>query len=199
MMFMVRITPACAGKTIGRPFTRPTYMDHPRMRGEDALEKLSGDISAGSPPHARGRHLKEAKGRILTRITPACAGKTPAMTLPCPTISDHPRMRGEDQREFVGSPPHARGRLCHERLNVRAIRITPACAGKTAAYDSKSSSAWDHPRMRGEDTARIPANTPATGSPPHARGRLVIPRIVCHAYRITPACAGKTHHVTLFT
>ena len=48
--------------------------------------------------------------------------------------------------------------------------------------------------MRGEDTARIPANTPANGSPPHARGRqaCVCREGVCR--RITPACAGKTFY-----
>ena len=177
MMFMVRITPACAGKTIGRPFTRPTYMDHPRMRGEDALEKLSGDISAGSPPHARGRRGCFSRNGNLSWITPACAGKTPAMTLPCPTISDHPRMRGEDQREFVadcrilGSPPHARGRPLNSSVSLRVLRITPACAGKTLSRFRRMRPRKDHPRMRGEDFVPIPAHEAPKGSPPHARGR----------------------------
>ena len=37
-------------------------------------------INAGSPPHVRGKHSKAPKELITTGITPACAGKTVAMS-----------------------------------------------------------------------------------------------------------------------
>ena len=134
---VVRITPACAGKT--RSYRR------------------SSPSRPGSPPHARGRHRRRAGGAGQARITPACAGKT-ARTLPSRRrAADHPRMRGEDLVDSPvpltsrGSPPHARGR--HKLLddNVNDPRITPACAGKTPGQDRGGSWNGDHPRMRGED------------------------------------------------
>lgn len=71
-------------------------------------------------------------------ITPACAGKTLMLTAVMRRVKDHPRMRGEDDVEVwylrchLGSPPHARGRLC------TAVIIFHAPS--------------DHPRMRGEDS-----------------------------------------------
>ena len=49
-------------------------------------------------------------------ITPACAGKTLRRCIQGLRLTDHPRMRGEDDvpdlsdLEDEGSPPHARGR-----------------------------------------------------------------------------------------
>ena len=51
-----RITPACAGKTGGRPDRRARAWDHPRMRGEDVELGVNPLFDGGSPPHARGRH-----------------------------------------------------------------------------------------------------------------------------------------------
>ena len=108
-------------------------------------------------------------------------------------------MRGEDPTSRVeygaveGSPPHARGRpLYRQRLN-NVFGITPACAGKTMRTLAKLHLNSDHPRMRGEDLAlRFGIRSPG-GSPPHARGRPLHGSILTIIYRITPACAGKTH------
>ena len=107
-------------------------------------------------------------------------------------------MRGEDQAVVSvisirgGSPPHARGRriACLERL--MRVRITPACAGKTAAIAWAEAEKGDHPRMRGEDYSEEQLRTFLTGSPPHARGRPVFCRLSASPIGITPACAGKT-------
>ena len=91
-----RITPACAGKT--------SWLGKTQCR------------RAGSPPHARGRRQNAESIRPDRRITPACAGKTPRARLRRGSTTDHPRMRGEDERiaaaraAWDGSPPHARGR-----------------------------------------------------------------------------------------
>ena len=193
-----RITPACAGKTIVSLPVAPQQKDHPRMRGEDPIVPLQSLAPYGSPPHARGRLQHLRSGLLLHRITPACAGKTAMDNAFADGGEDHPRMRGEDSREkntqtyIMGSPPHARGRLSGMAASLRSWRITPACAGKTIGRPFTKPTYMDHPRMRGEDTARTPANTPANGSPPHARGRLIHVRIPIGHDRITPACAGKT-------
>ena len=47
--------------------------------------------------------------------------------------------------------------------------------------------------MRGEDRTRRRRRVPVKGSPPHARGRLIMSAWRTMPGRITPACAGKTH------
>ena len=111
-----RITPACAGKTKLHPLGRTSATDHPRMRGEDTLDSSTRWTIFGSPPHARGRRWSLWKGSERSRITPACAGKTPFVEVFYLRPPDHPRMRGEDSNTVAvidnrpGSPPHARGR-----------------------------------------------------------------------------------------
>ena len=46
--------------------------------------------------------------------------------------------------------------------------------------------------MRGEDADLIPKIVMASGSPPHARGRLPLILDAVEKPGITPACAGKT-------
>ena len=132
-----RITPACAGKTLGDHLPACFLSDHPRMRGEDLFPPLRQTIPNGSPPHARGRRGWSRVWGLSRGITPACAGKTKWLPTTLNSLMDHPRMRGEDALirevfpEARGSPPHARGRLCDTGLFGLFL--------------------GDHPRMRGED------------------------------------------------
>ena len=71
-----RITPACAGKTVGQHAEKGKAQDHPRMRGEDFPQTRASARFQGSPPHARGRQLMKEQYDVEVRITPACAGKT---------------------------------------------------------------------------------------------------------------------------
>ena len=192
------ITPACAGKTTHMFCGKSQSRDHPRMRGEDFLPSRVLVTGRGSPPHARGRRSAMANCHGLTRITPACAGKTAGTYAAMARNKDHPRMRGEDSANRLprgriqGSPPHARGRHTIQSLLKLALRITPACAGKTYARLADWIAFWDHPRMRGEDSAYPALRRFVTGSPPHARGRLSLLQPRAPRTRITPACAGKT-------
>ena len=193
-----RITPACAGKTHPVRAVQVNLKDHPRMRGEDLAWGVLAAVGAGSPPHARGRLKQDRLDTYWARITPACAGKTPAALPRCAATGDHPRMRGEDgpfasmDVYDLGSPPHARGRLLYTASHCLRLRITPACAGKTIADGTDRCTMWDHPRMRGEDED-VPARAGRRdGSPPHARGRQGPNQTHCRSPRITPACAGKT-------
>ena len=168
------------------------------MRGEDPKVGEDEDQEQGSPPHARGRLYLTHCRRINLRITPACAGKTSTAEAFSRPEPDHPRMRGEDaspwlsRRPSRGSPPHARGRQL-SNLNQRVfVRITPACAGKTADFVNELRQLKDHPRMRGEDPTKKTRWTTMKGSPPHARGRHTRNTVRRGCRRITPACAGKT-------
>ena len=174
-----RITPACAGKTLAASRLRRGRRDHPRMRGEDRGREWERWFDGGSPPHARGRQLRDRRQNRLRRITPACAGKTQAGRKSRSARRDHPRMRGEDYAqmkkgvESPGSPPHARGRRPRAQHRSYVLRITPACAGETRPLAERFSRNTDHPRMRGEDFNAFSLPTLAAGSPPHARGRRV--------------------------
>ena len=107
------------------------------MRGEDRGRLWNEAMTVGSPPHARGRPVKDHGIRLSGGITPACAGKTNSRNSQAAAYRDHPRMRGEDSgipsplASPAGSPPHARGRHGVDDLLVGVARITPACAGKT--------------------------------------------------------------------
>ena len=52
----VGIIPACAGSTCWRGSARRSRGDHPRMRGEHALDMARALDMGGSSPHARGAH-----------------------------------------------------------------------------------------------------------------------------------------------
>ena len=134
----------------------------------------------------------------LPRITPACAGKTTLFQNRRYSSRDHPRMCGKDDNNCVsvsgilGSPPHVRERPLGQCILMMAVRITPACAGKTGFHSFNASSARDHPRMCGKDANSYSVWQPRLGSPPHVRERPgdALRRHV--EVGITPACAGKT-------
>ena len=167
------------------------------MRGEKRPTGSGAPHRLGSPPHARGKVVFLRLPIKLTRITPACAGKSVLSHVFCLPARDHPRMRGEkgacgkEQGRRIGSPPHARGKgqligkvlLCH--------RITPACAGKRSDIKKALNAVWDHPRMRGEKVEVNSGNYTTIGSPPHARGKGCREAAHYMDYGITPACAGK--------
>ena len=153
---VVGITPACAGKSPSRALRRSPLWDHPRMRGEKHLIFWRQKEDLGSPPHARGKDIQHKSGWRCERITPACAGKSVRCHHFDRQREDHPRMRGEKPSvccrpcRYMGSPPHARGKGRCRCEAVPALRITPACAGKSFFMPSTASTAGDHPRMRGE-------------------------------------------------
>ena len=194
------ITPAFAGNTTSRKYSSCNHRDHPRLRGEYAIRWSMSWKKKGSPPLARGVPMKISKWFSGKRITPACAGSTMTAKTIMNPAEDHPRLRGEYFRESVlhafrlGSPPLARG---VRRFMVQfhlILRITPACAGSTNFRNSAYSLWQDHPRLRGEYSNCDVASALAKGSPPLARGVLILSRIMIEWKGITPACAGSTVH-----
>ncbi len=98
--FRIRITPACAGKSMGARPAERRFEDHPRMRGEKVVVFIWITVKQGSPPHARGKAgILTTAGQQL-RITPACAGKREARARRRSRAGDHPRMRGEKTKKI---------------------------------------------------------------------------------------------------
>ena len=136
-LWVVRITPACAGKTASISGKSSGMTDHPRVCGENKEWKVTYYRAEGSPPRVRGKLHFPASAFLPTRITPACAGKTFLIHRSGIQSSDHPRVCGENLLSSptviraAGSPPRVRGKQPPKPQRVDAERITPACAGKT--------------------------------------------------------------------
>ena len=71
-----RITPACAGKTEKSHCADSSAKDHPRVCGENIVQRPVSPKQKGSPPRVRGKPLCVRPCGVLMGITPACAGKT---------------------------------------------------------------------------------------------------------------------------
>ena len=71
----IRITPACAGKSLSCVVSGRASQDHPRMCGEKALMAFCKNCAVGSPPHVRGKADHISGHNFCVGITPACAGK----------------------------------------------------------------------------------------------------------------------------
>ena len=132
----LRITPACAGKSL-RPFCFPFLL-------------------LGSPPRVRGKVIYDRKKKKLTGITPACAGKRPITASFSSPSRHHPRVCGEKtlsppfKSNHGGSPPRVRGKALMLTVSGLPDRITPACAGKSSGPARKRLQKRDHPRVCGE-------------------------------------------------
>ena len=72
------------------------------------------------------------------------------------------------------------------------VGITPACAGKTDLRSKVGDARQDHPRVCGENRAKLQAKYNDLGSPPRVRGKRSMFAGNIFRARITPACAGKT-------
>ena len=91
----IRITPACAGKRLQNHRIRYISEDHPRLCGEKRPRITDFKPVVGSPPLVRGKAVILLRGQLLTRITPACAGKSSVSSFAYTADEDHPRLCGE--------------------------------------------------------------------------------------------------------
>ena len=90
-----RITPAYAGKSIGKPSAATTTQDHPRLCGEKLAGGGQGNFWTGSPPPMRGKDTELVGMLAGGGITPAYAGKSYPSPAYYNTHKDHPRLCGE--------------------------------------------------------------------------------------------------------
>ena len=193
----VGITPACAGNSLLEGDNDTADWDHPRLRGEQAVNVCCAVVEAGSPPLARGTVLIHICNFRQLRITPACAGNSGVQCNQIADAGDHPRLRGEQTvfsalcRRKMGSPPLARGTVDDGCAIVAQCGITPACAGNSYVCIIDAITGRDHPRLRGEQSSVDMPRMRREGSPPLARGTVRISSPSCMVYGITPACAGN--------
>ena len=96
----------------------------------------------------------------------------------CQATADHPRIRGEHDREF------------HHKAGL--ARIIPAYAGSTRSGLGAYRRPSDHPRIRGEHWLGWPSLFRRRGSSPHTRGARGRPGRLLRRRRIIPAYAGST-------
>ena len=114
--FKLGITPACAGKRLDALLVFFRCQDHPRVCGEKKMWILIKGGTLGSPPRVRGKEGEGKCRKNLSRITPACAGKSTLCPL-SPWLHE-------------GSPPRVRGKVSNQQVTKFKLGITPACAGK---------------------------------------------------------------------
>ena len=132
------------------------------------------------------------------RITPACAGNSPAARASPRVFRDHPRVCGEQAlspspaNRRLGSPPRVRGTaICHYFLQP-PYRITPACAGNRSGLYWIDAILEDHPRVCGEQALVLSGCDSGDGSPPRVRGTVIHGGLGNVNDGITPACAGNS-------
>ena len=90
------ITPACAGRTLLKTSAAPQPRDHPRVCGKNSNHSLWAFTFSGSPPRVREEPFRLSPFAIFSRITPACAGRTPSLCISYCRLRDHPRVCGKN-------------------------------------------------------------------------------------------------------
>ena len=156
------ITPAYAGNTRIIDYMKTWVGDHPRLRGEHPSDPVGAYVPMGSPPPTRGTQTGLIFLPVMSRITPAYAGNTYKQAVNDLANGDHPRLRGEHDNFIVdgfpttGSPPPTRGTLLIVEYSPVRSGITPAYAGNTFCPSKNNHLLWDHPRLRGEHSNKIP-------------------------------------------
>ena len=112
----MRITPACAGKSLQLCVSCHWQRDHPRVCGEKFTAAHQIRRAVGSPPRVRGKEFQRLPEGGLHRITPACAGKRQKVKNQKALSKDHPRVCGEklcsswNSGMDLESPPRVRGK-----------------------------------------------------------------------------------------
>ena len=127
------------------------------MCGKNLVDATVGKRVLGSPPRVREKLFEATIRPQKTRITPACAGKTPRPHLYPHPFWDHPRVCGKNllfpmlQAGESGSPPRVREKLNRQGSGLEMSGITPACAGKTHPSIKRQQDFKDHPRVCGKN------------------------------------------------
>ena len=148
------------------------------MCGENPAPPAEPVLPAGSSPRVRGKRHRGLHRRRPGGLIPACARKTSSRASSPPSGRAHPRVCGENAGGGVvddaggGSSPRVRGKPDSPNLGDITAGLIPACAGKTRRGWARASGSAAHPRVCGENLARLRSKAADAG--------------------LIPACAGKT-------
>ncbi len=173
---IMRIIPACAGNRRIEPPWKSSPPDHPRVCGEQINAEYFKLAHRGSSPRVRGTVYQSFFHLHKLRIIPACAGNSAHRGLQPYSLSDHPRVCGEQPpSRYIspvrrGSSPRVRGTVHGTTRTLRLCRIIPACAGNSLCGTKYPRCPTDHPRVCGEQVASVPRGGGVAGSSPRVRG-----------------------------
>ena len=150
--------PAYAGKT-HRPYIGRSYLsEHPRVCGENQQTGYGDCESSGTSPRMRGKHVIDVALDAAHGNIPAYAGKTIWLAFSAPSITEHPRVCGENSisdaelLEQLGTSPRMRGKQHFRNLTQVRLGNIPAYAGKTTPKHHSMRSRAEHPRVCGENS-----------------------------------------------
>ena len=110
---------------------------------------------------------------------------------------NHPRIRGTNGYLSIGpfflmgSSPHTRDKSKRKSKGSTSAGIIPAYAGQILQQLRLFFALWDHPRIRGTNTTRIPVSISRPGSSPHTRDKFGSLYGGVINGRIIPAYAGQ--------
>ena len=90
------LTPAWAGRTRRQAQDPPLRTAHPRVGGADRSRRVWQRIGIGSPPRGRGGRQASESEEVMSRLTPAWAGRTRTPARRQPQPGAHPRVGGAD-------------------------------------------------------------------------------------------------------
>jgi len=172
------------------------------VRGEESSPHGARSPYSEIPPRARGRGTRAYMNRLTEGNTPACAGKSHRLPILIHRDRKYPRVRGEEhrgqhERELAWEiPPRARGRVMRMMISALLQGNTPACAGKRRPVAAAVWPAGKYPRVRGEEKRMIDQADSRLEIPPRARGRVSRSCFLSLLIGNTPACAGKSRHLT---
>ena len=111
----------------------------------------------GTSPRMRGKLQPKAVLMTSMRNIPAYAGKTRSALTPAETLTEHPRVCGENScPPWVkllpsGTSPRMRGKHVDLREPGSSFRNIPAYAGKTEPASNLQIAHAEHPRVCGEN------------------------------------------------
>ena len=179
-VLVIGLIPACAGKTRSDLSSYSIVWAHPRVCGENVLDRMESLEQAGSSPRVRGKRERHVRRWLPIRLIPACAGKTIATSPWMREIRAHPRVCGENEGTWEGkisgegSSPRVRGKLRTALAAPSVGRLIPACAGKTNNTADWPMIERAHPRVCGENTPEPLTEDEKKGSSPRVRGKLLV-------------------------
>ena len=193
-----RFIPASAGNRSRRCPNRPEGAVHPRERGEQVYNVEVRNVYCGSSPRARGTGRPCHRERPGRRFIPASAGNSFPDHRPGHRRTVHPRERGEQVLNpvgsvvGVGSSPRARGTAIGPGQAPPSERFIPASAGNSHLGRQRLRPTTVHPRERGEQSLMLSGVPYPCGSSPRARGTgKQFARFLLQG-RFIPASAGNS-------
>ena len=150
-------SPRVRGKRLRAAERTNSRPAHPRVCGENVLERMDSLEQAGSSPRVRGKRNTENTCNLRGGLIPACAGKTWLAGKKRQENGAHPRVCGENPRPQPcsetsrGSSPRVRGKPKAAAVFRNIKGLIPACAGKTRCRSLRSARSRAHPRVCGEN------------------------------------------------